>query len=202
MQAIAKLKKFLIVPLHAEPSLYDSNTRGNEQMTKAKFYEIDRRKLLTLVCNARKEKYRLLSEIAAISDTVPQGSYIGTYLSHSSTYKTLGNKDPVFPSRKDADKLIKKLHLGISANPNLLDAALGIEAMRTKQIKDDTLIVVNEHLEDLKNFWKILEQRDTKPYETHKDLIEHRLRRKKTSTGNYIITGYFSVGYDFLKIPA
>lgn len=120
-------------------------------------YEALRKELLTQVVEARREYFRLKREIAELCPRLPHGIYIGSYQSnYNYTYYTVGHKDAVLPSVKDANKLTKRLHLGLAHNPKYRMALLELEQTRSHQLKLDILTGIKNHLDGLKHLWKIL----------------------------------------------
>lgn len=138
-----------------------------------------RKILITQIAIARREYFRIKSEIAALEVYLPCGSYIEQYKSnHNWWYHSIGHKDAVLPSFKNPDRKVKKLHLGNTQNPRYLEGLIEIEKLRCKQIKEETLIGVINHLEMLKSLWRELrrclrdhhlhesmEKREDKPFD-------------------------------------
>lgn len=122
-------------------------------------YDALRKQLLTQVIEARREYFRLKREISELKPRLPQGIYIGTYQSnYNFHYFTIGHRDAVLPSVREPNKLTKKLHLGLSHNPRYRMGLLELEQTRMHQLKKEILTGITNHLDGLKNLWKILRE--------------------------------------------
>ena len=120
-------------------------------------YDEVREALLTQIALARREYFRLKSEIAALNPQLPQGCYISNYTSNYHwTYHFLGHKNAVLPSARNKEILTKKLHLGLDHNPNYRLALIEVELARTLALKLETLEGVTAHLNALKMRWREL----------------------------------------------
>ncbi len=150
-------------------------------------YQQLRKSLLSEIVIARREYFRLKSEIEALNPVIPQGCYISRYTSNYRwQYNFLGHKDAVLPSAKDKYKLTRKLHLGYYHNPNYRAAVLELEKARIFGIKLDTLNCISNHLFELKFLWKYL-------YKNRDRIIDFKSDEGKLLTDFVASTGESSV---------
>ena len=125
-----------------------------------------RRHLLTQICTARKEYFRLKAEIAALMPCLPTGTYLSTYTSNSKaskcehyplapyTYHVLAHKEGLLPSAKKENKPTYKHHLGRIHNERYLKGVLAIERMQIAKIKLDALNRISAYLSEIKQMYK------------------------------------------------
>jgi hypothetical protein len=125
-----------------------------------------RRHLLTQICKARKEYFRLKAEITALMPCLPTGTYLSTYTSNSKAskcehyelapyiYHVLAHKEGLLPSAKKENKPTYKHHLGRIHNERYLKGVLAIERMQIAKIKLETLNRVSAYLSEIKQMYK------------------------------------------------
>ena len=133
---------------------------------------IDYRKyLLTNICKARKEYFRIQTELKELENHLPFGTYLSTYTSNSSAskndaydlapyiYQRLAHKEKLLPSGKENNQsLVGYHHLGRKHNNRFLKGAIALERMQIAKIKLETLARIREHLDELKLLHKDYER--------------------------------------------
>lgn len=154
---------------------------------------ITRKELLTNICLARKEYFRLKEELSWIPPRLEPGTCIGNYWSKCIPgeytryqYHALSHKDAVLPSAKDENKLTRKRHIGRDHNPNYREALILIEETRVRQIKLETLSHITTHLNALKNLYKAAKTLDTWDKETKRLMSEFLESTQKESIFEFI----------------
>jgi len=134
----------------------------------AEEYQVIRKTVLTQICAARIQSFRLQRELAEIGHTLPENCYITRYKSNSKRnpqlpdnskpgfwYYALGCTQKKLPSAKPekSDTLTKKLHLGHVENPNFLTAVMELERSKIHAAKEKALVDVRSHLKHLQAAW-------------------------------------------------
>jgi hypothetical protein len=124
-----------------------------------------RKHILTQICKARKEYFRLKAEITALMPCLPTGTYLSTYTSNSKAskqdyllapymYHVLAHKEGLLPSAKETNKPTYKHHLGRIHNERYLKGVLALERMQLTKIKKESLDRVAAHLDEMKQIHK------------------------------------------------
>ncbi|SRR5579883_514904 len=152
-----------------------------------------RKSLLTEIVLARKEYFRLKSELDSLyrDGLLPFGSYIGLYKSNYDwNYYALGHKDAVLPSARNPEQMTKKLHLGRDHNPNYRRSLLAIERLRIYQVKSETLKGISKHLAALKALWRNLKASSNLPNDSaSKDMLK---ALHNDSVFQFVVSQYYN----------
>ena len=129
--------------------------------------------LLTLICKARSQYFRLKKELTELDPVLPQGTWLGTYTSNSKAskceyyrlapyvYQVLAHKDKILPSARKDGNPVAKHSLGRVSNPRYLKGILALEKMQIFNAKTQTLERVSFHLQELMSIYREAKIKDS-----------------------------------------
>ena len=132
-----------------------------------------RQYLLTLICKARSQYFRLKKELTELDPVLPQGTWLGNYTSNSKAskceyyplapyiYHVLAHKDKILPSARKDGNPVAKHSLGRVSNPRYLKGILALEKMQIFNAKAQTLERVSLHLQELMSIYREAKIKDS-----------------------------------------